>query len=58
MEKNYKTSEELAKYIRAGFRNFILDIPVEEWDLRCSNVVFRMAVEKSASARPATQRTG
>ncbi len=48
--KNYKTfcpylvgsheevSEELAKYIRAGFKNFILDIPAEEWDLRSSGV--------------------
>ncbi len=57
--KNYKTfcpylvgsheevSNELAKYIRAGFKNFILDIPAEEWDLQNSGVVFRKAVEKA-----------
>jgi alkanesulfonate monooxygenase len=60
--KNYKTfcpylvgsheqvSNELARYIRAGFTNFILDIPAEEWDLRTAGTVFRMAVNKSAAA--------
>lgn len=55
--KNYKTfcpylvgsheqvAVELAKYIGAGFTNFILDIPAEEWDLRTAGTVFRMAAE-------------
>lgn len=59
--KNYKTfcpylvgsyeevSDELAKYIRAGFKNFILDIPSEEKDLRSSAIVFRMADSKARS---------
>jgi len=57
--KNYKTfcpylvgshelvSEELAKYIKAGFKNFILDIPAEEWDLQSAGIVFREAVKKA-----------
>jgi len=56
--KNYKTfcpylvgsheevSQELAKYMRAGFQNFILDIPAEESDLEASGIVFRMAAQK------------
>lgn len=56
--KNYKTfcpylvgsheeiSDELARYIRAGFQNFILDIPAEESDLEASGTVFRMAGQK------------
>lgn len=56
--KNYKTfcpylvgsheevSEELARYVRAGFKNFIVDIPAEESDLRNSGIVFRMAAER------------
>ena len=59
--KNYKTlcpylvgsheevSDELAKYIRAGFQKFILDIPAEEADLEASGIVFRMAVEKAGT---------
>jgi alkanesulfonate monooxygenase len=58
--KNYKTfcpylvgsyeqvAGEVAKYIRAGFSNFILDIPAEEWDLRTAGTVFRMAGGASA----------
>ena len=56
--KNYKTfcpylvgsyervAEELAKYIKAGFTNFILDIPTEEWDLQNARLVFTKAVKK------------
>jgi alkanesulfonate monooxygenase len=56
--KNYKTfcpylvgsyeqvAEELAKYIKAGFTNFILDIPTQEWDLRSAAIVFRKAGER------------
>jgi alkanesulfonate monooxygenase len=56
--KNYKTfcpylvgsheevSDELAKYIRAGFQNFILDIPAEESDLKETGNVFNMALQK------------
>lgn len=46
---NYdEVSEELAKYVRAGFKNFILDIPAEEQDLHASGVVFRKAGEIAA----------
>src|SRR5882724_10709075 len=50
--KNYKTfcpylvgsyervAEELAKYIRAGFTNFILDIPAAEEDVHKAGIVF------------------
>jgi len=66
--KNYKTfcpylvgsyeevSDELAKYIRAGFTNYILDIPAEEGDLRTSGIVFRRAVEKAAFPVPLQNR--
>jgi alkanesulfonate monooxygenase len=59
--KNYKTlcpylvgsheevSDELAKYIRAGFRKFILDIPAEEEDLEASGIVFRLAAQKAGA---------
>lgn len=65
--KNYKTfcpylvgshqevSDELAKYIRAGFRNFILDIPAEEKDLRSAGIVFRMAASKASSGATSSQ---
>jgi len=58
--KNYQTfcpylvgnfdevAEELAKYIRAGFLHYILDIPAEEGDLLTAGIVFRRAVEKAA----------
>lgn len=61
--KNYKTfcpylvgshdevAEELARYIRAGFKNFILDIPAEEADLHTSGIVFQKAVEKASQMR-------
>ena len=42
-------SDELAKYMRAGFMNYILDIPAEEWDLRCASIVFHMATMKAQS---------
>ncbi len=57
--KNYQTfcpylvgnfdevAEELAKYIRAGFTHYILDIPAEENDLLTGGIVFRRAVEKA-----------
>ena len=59
--KNYQTfcpylvgsheevSDELARYIRVGFQNFILDIPADEEDLGNSGVVFRKAIEKAQS---------
>jgi alkanesulfonate monooxygenase len=58
--KNYQTfcpylvgsieqvADELAKYIRAGFTHYILDIPAEESDLLTTGAVFRRAVEKTA----------
>jgi len=61
--KNYQTfcpylvgshedvSSELARYIRAGFQNFILDIPAAQRDLHRSGIVFRMAVDKAAASR-------
>ena len=61
--KNYQTfcpylvgshedvSSELARYIRAGFQNFILDIPAAQRDLHSSGIVFRMAVDKAAASR-------
>lgn len=42
-----EVSDELKKYIRAGFMNYILDIPAEEHDLHCVGIVFRMATEKA-----------
>jgi len=48
-----EVSDELSKYVSAGFRNFILDIPAEEWDLRGIAVVFRKAAEKAALSHPA-----
>src|SRR5215471_15041339 len=59
--KNYQTfcpylvgsheevSDELARYMRVGFQNFILDIPADEQDLGNTGVVFRKAVEKVQS---------
>ena len=44
-----EVSDELAKYMRAGFMNYILDIPAEEWDLCCAGIVFRMAAAKTKS---------
>jgi alkanesulfonate monooxygenase len=41
-----EVSDELAKYMRAGFANYILDIPAEERDLQSSGVAFHRAVEK------------
>src|SRR6266516_2555666 len=58
--KNYKTfcpylvgsyervSEEVAKYIKAGFTNFILDIPAEERDVMRARIVFAQASKKAA----------
>lgn len=45
-----EVAEEVSKYISAGFRTFILDIPAEEWDLRCAGIVFRLAAEKAGLA--------
>lgn len=44
-----EVTDELAKYMRAGFMNYILDIPAEEWDLRSAGIVFRMAAMKAKS---------
>ena len=58
--KNYRTfcpymvgsyervSEEVAKYIKAGFTNFILDIPAEERDVMSAGIVFAEAAKKAA----------
>ena len=58
--KNYKTfcpylvgsyervSEEVAKYIKSGFTNFILDIPAEERDVMSAGIVFAQAAKKAA----------
>jgi len=40
-------SGELTKYLRAGFTNYILDIPAEERDLQSVGVVFQWAAEKA-----------
>lgn len=42
-----EVSNELVKYIKSGFTNFILDIPAQEWDLQCAAIVFREAVQKA-----------
>ena len=42
-------SDELATYIRAGFRVFILDIPAQQEDLVMAGRVFDIAREKAAS---------
>jgi alkanesulfonate monooxygenase len=58
--KNYKTfcpylvgsydevSHEISKYMRAGFDNYILDIPVEETDLAQAVICFQRAAETVA----------
>jgi alkanesulfonate monooxygenase len=45
-----EVSEEIATYLKAGFTNFILDIPREEIDLQQARRVFDLALEKSAQA--------
>lgn len=40
-----QVSREIAKYLRAGFVNFILDIPAEENDLRSACITFHKAAE-------------
>lgn len=47
-----EVSKELSKYIKAGFKNFILDIPAERWDLRSAGIVFRKAVEQQKETLP------
>jgi len=42
-----EVSNELMKYIRAGFTNYILDIPAEERDLQSVGIVFEMATQKA-----------
>jgi alkanesulfonate monooxygenase len=58
--KNYKTfcpylvgsyervAHELARYIAAGFRTFILDIPPDEEELYHTNIVFQRSMRKVA----------
>jgi alkanesulfonate monooxygenase len=41
-----QVSDELAKYMAAGFRTYILDIPSEESDLRYAGETFALAEEK------------
>jgi alkanesulfonate monooxygenase len=43
-----EVSDELARYVRAGFQVFILDIPAKREDLVSAGRVFRMACEKAA----------
>ncbi|GAB4373921.1 MAG: LLM class flavin-dependent oxidoreductase [Acidobacteriota bacterium] len=44
-----EVATELARYIRAGFRVFILDIPAAREDLEMAGRVFRLALDKAAS---------
>jgi alkanesulfonate monooxygenase len=45
---NYdEVSDELSKYICAGFTNFVLDIPAEEEDLHSTSIVFSKAADKA-----------
>ena len=58
--KNYKTfcpylvgnyervAHELARYIAAGFRTFILDIPPDEEELYHTNIVFQRSMRQVA----------
>jgi alkanesulfonate monooxygenase len=41
-----QVSDELAKYMAAGFRTYILDIPSEESDLHCAGETFALAQAK------------
>lgn len=41
-----QVSDEIVKYMRVGFDNFILDIPANESDLRRTAIVFSKAAEK------------
>ncbi len=41
-------AKELAVYLDAGFRTFILDIPATERDLEQAGIVFRRALERAA----------
>jgi alkanesulfonate monooxygenase len=46
---DYETvAEEVSKYLRAGFRTYILDIPVEEADLLHARTVFERAEKLAA----------
>jgi alkanesulfonate monooxygenase len=42
-----RVSDELAKYVRAGFGLYVIDMPAEEPDVVNAGIVFRMAVEKA-----------
>jgi alkanesulfonate monooxygenase len=44
-----EVSDELSKYICAGFTSFVLDIPAELEDLHSTNIVFSKAVEKATA---------
>ena len=43
------TSAELARYVRAGYTTYILDIPSVEEDLKHASVACRLAAQKAAS---------
>jgi alkanesulfonate monooxygenase len=49
-----EVADELAKYMQAGFTNFILDIPAEERDLRSAGTVFALAAERVRACYHAT----
>jgi alkanesulfonate monooxygenase len=51
-----EVSEEIVTYLKAGFTNFILDIPREEIDLQRARRVFDLALEKSAQAMRGTAK--
>src|SRR5579883_2599974 len=44
----HEVAEEIAKYVRAGFTHYILDIPAEEDDLLTAGLVFQRAAERTA----------
>ncbi|MGH9426186.1 MAG: LLM class flavin-dependent oxidoreductase, partial [Terriglobia bacterium] len=41
-----RVAEELARYILAGYKTFILDIPPDEEELRHTNAAFQLALER------------
>jgi alkanesulfonate monooxygenase len=44
-----RVGDELARYLRAGFRTFILDVPPSEDDLRHTHVAFTTAAQQVAA---------
>jgi len=42
-------SDEIARYLRLGYKTFILDIPLEKADLETAGMVFRAALRKAGA---------